>query len=119
VRADAEQQTEVNAEGSDVCAGFTADPKDGKVALIVELDELALMDGADAQLALDGGDERRALEESAREGFESAGELSLAAGQLVVQTNNAYILLASALLRLDEPGGAINADYETAGDFWI
>jgi hypothetical protein len=119
MRPDSQQEAQMNAEGSDVCASLAANPKHGKVAFIVELDELTLVDGADAQLALNGGYERWALEQSARQGFESASELGFAAGQLVMQTNNTDILLASALLGFDEPGGSINANYETAGDFGI
>jgi hypothetical protein len=45
--------------------------------------------------------------------------LRLAAGQLVVQTDDTHILLSGSLLRLDETGGAIDADDEAAGDLGI
>ncbi|RUS17712.1 hypothetical protein BC937DRAFT_89591 [Endogone sp. FLAS-F59071] len=55
----------MNAEGTDVGAGFAANPEDGQVAVIIKLEEFTLMNGTDAELAFNGGDERRTLEESA------------------------------------------------------
>ena len=58
----AEQQTQMDAQGPDISPGLTGDPKDAQVAVIVEFNELALVDGAHAELALDGGNERGSLE---------------------------------------------------------
>lgn len=110
VGADAEQETEMHAEGTDVGAGLAADPEDTEVALVVKLDELALVDGPDSELALDGRDQRRALEQGARERLERARELGLAAGQLVVEADDADVFLPGALLRLDETSRAVDAD---------
>lgn len=52
--------------------------------IVVELVELALVDGPDAQLTFDGRDQRWSLEQSARECLQGPGELGFAAGQLVV-----------------------------------
>lgn len=41
--------------------------------------------------------------------LKSASELDLTAGELVVQTDDADVLLTGALLALDEPGGAVDA----------
>lgn len=110
VRADAEEQAQVDAEGSDVGSGLARHPKDAEVAIVVELDQAALVDGSDTELALDGGDERGALEEGARELLESLGKGGLAALDLVMETDDADVLLAGTLLGLDESGGAVNAD---------
>ena len=110
VRAHAEQQAQMHAEGTDVGAGLARHPEDAEVAVVVELDQLALVDGADAQLALDGRDEGRALEQGAREGLEGLGEGRLAAGDGVVEADDGDVLLTSALLGLDEAGRAVNAD---------
>lgn len=101
VAADTEEETQVDAEGSDVGTSLTADPEDTKVSVIVELDELGLVDGSDTELTLDGRDQRRTLEQSAGEGLESAGKLSLAAGEFVVEADDSHVLLTGTLLGLD------------------
>jgi hypothetical protein len=80
------------------------------VAVVVELDQLALVDRADTQLALDGGNKGRALEQGAGEGLESLGKGGLAAGDGVVEADDGNVLLTSTLLGLDEAGGAVDAD---------
>lgn len=118
VTTDAEQEAEVDAEGSDVGAGLARDPEDGQAALVVELEQLGLVDGAHTELTLDSGDERRALEEGTGEGFEGFGKGGFAF-DLVVETKDADVLLTGALLGLDESGGSVNANGETARDFGV
>ncbi len=118
VSADAEEETEVNAERSDVGAGLAADPEDGEVAVVVELEELALVDGADAELALDGRDQRRALEQGAGERLDDARQL-LGVGELVVQAQHGHVLLSGALLALDQPRGTVDADDQAAGHLGV
>jgi len=84
VCADSEKKTEVDTEGTDVGTGLARDPEDTELALVVELVKLALVDGSDTQLSLDGRDERRTLEESTSQGLKSTRELLLAAWQFVV-----------------------------------
>jgi hypothetical protein len=119
VRTNTEQKTQVNAESTDVGTSLTADPENTKLPLIVEFVKLALVDGSDTELTLDGGDERGTLEESTSEGLECACKLGLATGQLVVQANNANVLLSGTLLRLDETGSAVNAHNQTSSDLGI
>jgi hypothetical protein len=119
VGADSEQKTEMNAEGTNVSSSLAADPENTQLPLVVELVQLALVDRSDTELALDGGDERRALEESSGERLQGARKLRLASRQLVVQADDADILLSGSLLRLDETGGAVNADNEAAGDLGV
>lgn len=119
VAADSEEETQVDAEGSNVGAGLAADPEDTEVTVIVELNELAFMDGSDTELALDGGDQGRTLEERTGEGFERASELGLAAGQLVVKADDGDVFLSSTLLRLNETGGAVDANNQASGDLGI
>lgn len=104
----------MDAEGSDVGTSLAADPEDTEVTVIVKLDELALVDGSDTELALDGRDQRGTLEERTGEGLEGTGELGLAAGQLVVQADDGDVLLSGTLLRLDQTSGAVNADNQTS-----
>jgi hypothetical protein len=113
VAARAEQQAEVHAERADVGARLARDPENGKVALRVELHEPRLVDGADAQLALDGRDERRPLEERARKRLDGAHDLGLRLGR-AVEAHDGHVLLARGLLRLDEARGAVDADDEAA-----
>ncbi len=61
VCADAQQEAQVHAERANVGAGLAGHPKDGQVLVLVKLDQLLLVDCADAQLALDGADQRRPL----------------------------------------------------------
>jgi hypothetical protein len=119
VSTDTEKETQVHAKSSDIGTSLAADPEDTKVAVIVKLDELALVDCSDTQLTLDGRDQGGALEQSTGEGLEGAGELSLAAGQLVVEANDADVLLSSALLGLDETSRAVNADDQASSDLGI
>lgn len=68
--ANTEEETEVNAQGTDVGTGLAAHPEDGEVAVVVKLNQLRLVDCSDAQLALDGRDQRRSLEEGTSEGLD-------------------------------------------------
>ena len=119
VGANTKQKTQVNAESTDVGSSLAADPENTKLPLIVEFVELALVDGSDTELALDGGDERGTLEESTGESLEGARELGLATGQLVVKADNADVLLTSTLLGLDETGSAVNADNQASSDLGV
>ena len=110
VGAHAEEQTQVNAESTDVGAGLARHPEDAEVAVVVELDQLALVDRADTQLALDGRNEGRALEKRTGEGLEGLGESRLAARDGVVEADDGNVLLSGTLLGLDKAGGAVNAD---------
>jgi hypothetical protein len=56
-RTDAEHETEVNAVRSHVRTSLARHPVHTQVALFIILNELALVDGSDAQLPLDSTDE--------------------------------------------------------------
>lgn len=119
VSTDTQQKTKVNTECTDVGTSFARNPEDTELSLVVELVKLALVDGSDTELSLDGGNKRRTLEESTSEGLKGAGELCLATGELVVKSDNTDILLAGTLLRLDQAGGAVNADNQTSSDLGV
>ena len=53
------------------------------------------------------------------ERLKSARKLRLATRKLVVQADDAHILLSGTLLGLDETGGAVDADDEAAGDLGV
>jgi hypothetical protein len=88
------------------------------VTFVVELKKLGLMNGSDTELTLDGGNQRRTLEESTGEGLESTRQCFLVR-ESIVETDNADIFLSGTLLRFDESGGSVNTDDETASDFGV
>lgn len=67
--ANAEKETKVHAERTDIGASLAIDPEDAKVPVLVELDQLALINRSHTQPPLDGSDERRTLEECTSQGF--------------------------------------------------
>jgi hypothetical protein len=67
VSTNTEQKTHVHTERSNVRSSLTRDPEDGEVTVIVEFNEFHVVNGSNAELSLDGRDERRALEESSGE----------------------------------------------------
>jgi hypothetical protein len=119
VGTNTEQKTQVNTQSTDVGTSLAADPEDTELPLVVEFVELALMDGTDTKLTLDGGDERGTLEERTSEGLEGARKLRLATGELIVQADDADVLLTSTLLGLDEASGTVNADNQTTGNLGV
>lgn len=119
VGTDAEQKTQVHAESTDVGSGLAAHPEHAELPLIVKLVQLALVDGSNTELTLDSRNERRSLEKSSGEGLKSTRKLRLATRKLVVQADDAHILLSGTLLGLDETGGAVDADNETASDLGV
>ena len=54
VSSNTEEQTQVHTQSSDIGTSLAADPEHAQASVIVKLDELALVDGSDTQLALDG-----------------------------------------------------------------
>ena len=119
VGANTQKETQVHTESSDVGTSLAANPEDTKVAIIVEFIELALVDGTDTELALDGRDQGRALEERTSQGLQSAAELSLATRNLVVKADHTDILLTGTLLGLDQAGGAVNADNQAPSNLGV
>jgi hypothetical protein len=117
--ADTEEETKVNTEGTDVGTGLARNVEDSKLALVVELEELARVDGADTELPLDSRNKRRALEKSTSEGLEGARELCLSTRELAVQTEDCNIFLSCTLLALHETGSAVNADNQASSDLGI
>lgn len=109
----------MDTESTDVGTSLAADPENTEVAVVVKLVKLALVDSTDTELTLDGRDQRRALEERTSQGLQSTAELRLTTRNLVVEANNTDILLTGALLRLDQSGGTVNADNQTAGDLGV
>lgn len=110
VGSDTQHQTQVNAKGTNISTGLARDPEHTEVAIIVELNKLALVDRTNTQLALDGRDQGRALEKSTGEGLEGLRKSSLATRDRVMESDDADVLLTGTLLGLDESGRAINAN---------
>ena len=115
----AEEQAEVDAQGADVGAGLARDPEDGEAAGFIEFEEFRLVNGAHAQLALDRGDQRGALEQGTRQGRERARDGGFAAFHGAVEPRDAHILFPRPLLALDEAGGAVDAHDQVPGDLGV
>lgn len=85
----------MDTHGPHVGAGLAADPKDAEVPVGEVLEQLALVDCADAQLSLDRGDEGRALEEGSLEPLQLLLHALCLDG--FVQAVDAHVLLTRAL----------------------
>lgn len=83
----------MDAEGTDVRPSFAGNPENGKIALLIKLEQFGLVNGTNAELALYGRDERGSLEESAREGFKGARHGSRI-WQCIVKAEDGNILLS-------------------------
>uniref|UniRef100_A0A0A9DQN9 Uncharacterized protein n=1 Tax=Arundo donax TaxID=35708 RepID=A0A0A9DQN9_ARUDO len=118
MRTYTKEQPKVHTECPDIGTCFAGDPEHRKVALGIMLQELALVDGPHPELALYRRDERRALEHGARERLQRAGH-ARCVRHGCVEAGDADVLLAGALLRLDEARGAVDADDEVAGDLGV
>lgn len=65
---------------------------------MLTLNNFALKDSSDSELALDGRDERWSLKQSSCKELKGPSKLGLSAGDLVVKPDNAHILLSCTLL---------------------
>jgi len=126
LRARAQQQAQVHAHGAHVRARLALHPEDAQAALRVVVEQARRVHGAHAQLPLHGRDERRALEERARQLLERLTRkrlLTFFGKNCVVhlrhplllldrrvQLEDGHVLLAGALLRLHQPRGPVDAD---------
>jgi hypothetical protein len=63
VRTDTEEETKVNAKGSNIGASFAGYPKDTKMAVVIELERLGVVNSPYAELSFDSRYEGRSLEE--------------------------------------------------------
>lgn len=113
------QKTQVDTQGPNVSSCLTTDPEDTKMSVIVELKELALVDGSDTKLTLNSGDQGRSLEKCTGQRLESPSELGFASGDLVVETDHANIFLSCALLRLNQAGRTIDTDDQASGNLRV
>ena len=87
------QQTHMHTKSSNVRSSLTRDPKDSKVSVIVKFNEFHVMNGSNAELSLDSGNERRALEESSSESLDCLGELLFRVDGFM-ETENGDVLLS-------------------------
>ena len=74
VPADTQNETEMHAEGSNICSSLARDPENGKVAVLIELKELRFVDGTDSKLTFDSRNKRGSLKKGTSKGLESTGE---------------------------------------------
>ena len=108
----------MNTHSPNISPSLTRNPENNQVPIRVILKELTFIDGPNAELAFDGGDQRRALKDGAGEGLQGACDLG-DVGHGRVEAGDANVFLAGTLLGLDKAGGAVDADNEIAGDLGI
>jgi uncharacterized protein YvpB len=72
VRTDTKEEPKVNAKGSNIGASFAGHPEDAKVAVIIELEELGVVNSPYTELSLDSRYEGRSLEECTGQGIKGA-----------------------------------------------
>ena len=104
----------MHAQSPHVSTGLAAHPEDAHVLFGVVLDQLALVDRSYAEISLDGRDHRRPLKQGATERLERLGDSPLVLDG-TVESDDAHVLFARRLLRLDEPGRLLNAHDQAAG----
>lgn len=108
----------MDTQSTHIGTSFTADPEDSQMSIVIKLEKLALVDGSDTELTLDGRNQRRTLEQGTSESLHGLSEL-LFIVKSIVKTKDAHVLLTSTLLGLDQTGGAVDTDDQTSSDFGI
>lgn len=119
MRTNAKEKTKVDTQSPNIGSCFAADPENTKVSVVVELKKLALVNGSDTKLALDGGDQRRPLEKCTSQRLQSASELGFATGNLVMETDNANIFLSCTLLRFNQTSRTVDTDDQASCDLGV
>lgn len=109
---------DVNTHGTHVSAGLAGNPEDTHIALLVVVKHLGLVDGADTELLLDGGDQGRSLEDGASQGHQGLLDL-LDLVNVLVELEDGDVLLTSGLLSLNQAGSIVNAGNQATGDLGI
>ena len=119
MRTNTEQKTQMDTKGSDVGSGFTADPEDTKVPLVVELVKLAFVNCPDTKLTLNSRDQWRPLEKSSSQCLESPLKLGLTTRDLIMEADNANVFFSGTLLGFHQASGTVNADNQATGDLGV
>lgn len=102
------------AQSTYVSSSLAAHPENTHLFLFVKLNKLALVDGSNSEITLDGSNDWRSLEQSSTQSLQSLGNLFLVL-DWTVESDNANVLFAGGLLGFDETGGLLNADDQAAG----
>ncbi len=114
----AKNVADVNALSSDVGTGLARNPEDTHISLLVVVEELALIDGTNTELLLDGRDQRRSLEDGADQARESLLNcLNLL--DVLVKLEDSDVLLTSGLLSLNQTSSVVDAGNEATCDLGI
>ena len=109
----------MNAKSPNVGARLTGNPNNPQIAVRVKFQQFGVINRSDAQLSLDGRYERWTLEECTGECLDSPVEFAGFVAETGMETYDRNIFLSGRLLCLDESGGSVNANNETARDFRI
>jgi len=88
----------VYAKSTYISTGFATNPEDGHLLLFIELDEFALVDCSDSQVALDGGDDWRSLKQGTAHCLQGLGNLFSVLNR-TVETNNTNVLFTCYFIK--------------------
>jgi len=108
----------MNTQSTHVSTSLTAGPENSQVTLVVKFEKLRLVNGSHTKLSLNSGNQRRSLEKSTGEVLKSTAQLLLIL-KSIMESDNADVLLTSTLLGLNQTGGSVNTDNQTAGNLRI
>lgn len=115
----AHNQAHVDTESPNVGSGFAGNGEDAKLAVVVELVDRDAIDGANAELPLDGRDDGRALEDGSVELLARLLKHISTTSHLVVEADDADVNLLRALLRFHKACAFVNGHNQAAGDLRI
>jgi len=118
VGAAAEDVADVNAKGTNVGTSLAADPEDTHIALLIVVEQLALINSPHTEFLLDGGDQRGSLEHGAGQLKECLFNL-LHLLDVLMELDDGNVLFTSGLLGLDESGCIVDASNQAAGNLGV
>lgn len=107
------QITDVNAHGSNVSTGFTTQPEDTHISLLVVIKKLRFINSSYSQFLLDGRNERRSLEARSSQilnGFLKSFDFI----NMLMQFNDGNVLFTSRLLSFHKSSGVIDANNQAS-----
>jgi hypothetical protein len=117
VSTGAENESEMHTESSDIGSGFTRNPENSKVTLLIILEKSRFMDGTNTQTALDGRDQRRTLIQGTTKSVETTLDFGLVG--ISMETCDGNVLLTCSLLALDETRSTLDANDQTSSNLGI
>ena len=114
----AQDVTDVHAKRTNVGTSLAADPEDAHITLLIVVEQLALIDGADTQFLLHCRDQGWSLEHGSSQLQQGLLDL-LNLVNVLMELDDCDVLFTSGLLGLNEAGGVVDACDEAACDLGV